>query len=181
MSFTVFGFRRQLDSNMFPLCFRVNVVQWNEDLYEKQLIERTQDACQGLVDIVIDFGTTSRSLHRSLQCLNRGGIVLIGEEIAERMMPKFSRKAEERQQHIKSVANGTIEQLQELVKLVAMNQVRNRKDERFGESGDLFYFPLQIEPPPHSIFPCEQAADVVRKLCHSEIPGRAILRFHDIE
>lgn len=86
--------------------------------------------------------------------------MLIGEEIAERLMPKFSRKAEERQQHIKSIANGTVEQLQELVKLVAMNQ---------------------IQPPPHSVFPCEDAADVVRKLCHSEIPGRAILRFHDIE
>lgn len=48
----------------------VNLVQWNEDIYEKQLIERTKDACDGLVDIVIDFGTTSRSLHRSLQCLN---------------------------------------------------------------------------------------------------------------
>lgn len=48
----------------------VNFVQWNEDVYEKQLIERTKDACNGLVDIVIDFGTTSRSLHRSLQCLN---------------------------------------------------------------------------------------------------------------
>lgn len=51
--------------------FRVNVVQWSEALYEKQLIERTIDACSGLVDIVIDFGTTSRSLHRSLQCLNK--------------------------------------------------------------------------------------------------------------
>lgn len=99
------------------------MVQWNEDLYEKQLIERTVDACKGLVDIVIDFGTTSRSLHRSLQCLNTGGIVLIGEEIGDRLRPKFSRKAEERKQHIKSIANGTIEELQELVKLVATNQV----------------------------------------------------------
>jgi hypothetical protein len=54
----------------FAFHLRVNVVQWNEDLYEKQLIERTKDACQGTVDIVIDFGTTSRSLHRSLQCLS---------------------------------------------------------------------------------------------------------------
>lgn len=103
-------------------------MQWNEDLYEKQLIERTQDACKGLVDIVIDFGTTSRSLHRSLQCLNRGGIVLIGEEIAERLMPKFARKAEERQQHIKSIANRSIEQLKDLVTLVAMNQVGEKKE-----------------------------------------------------
>lgn len=49
----------------------VNVVQWSEDLYEKQLIERTTDACEGFVDVVIDFGSTSRSLHRSLQCLTK--------------------------------------------------------------------------------------------------------------
>ncbi|CAG2059878.1 unnamed protein product [Timema podura] len=52
-------------------CEKVNVVQWNEDVYEKQLIERTIDACKGKVNIVIDFGTTSRSLHRSLQCLSK--------------------------------------------------------------------------------------------------------------
>ena len=51
------------------------MVQWSEDLYESQLIERTIDACEGNVDIVIDFGSTSRSLHRSLQCLES---VIIG-------------------------------------------------------------------------------------------------------
>lgn len=51
-------------------------MQWNEDLYEKQLIERTKDACNGFVDIVIDFGTTSRSLHRSLQCLNTVSFII---------------------------------------------------------------------------------------------------------
>lgn len=40
---------------------------------------------------------------------------------------------------------------------------------------------FQIESPPHSVFPCEEATEVVRKLCQSEIPGRAILKFHDIE
>lgn len=49
--------------------FRIKVVQWTEDLYEKQLIERTTDACGGPVDVVMNFGTNSRSLHRSLQCL----------------------------------------------------------------------------------------------------------------
>lgn len=141
-------------------CGQVKIVQWNEDLYEKQLIERTQDACDGLVDCVIDFGTTSRSLHRSMQCLSKGGSVLISEEVAEKLLPKFSRKAEEMQQHIQAVENGTIEQLHELVDLVAKKE---------------------IEPPPHSVFPCEQASEVVKKLLCSEIPGRAILRFHDIE
>jgi hypothetical protein len=55
---------------------KVNLVQWNEDVYEKQLIERTLDACKGEVDIVIDFGTTSRSLHRSLQCLHQVRFIL---------------------------------------------------------------------------------------------------------
>lgn len=98
-------------------------MQWNEDLYERQLIERTIDACGGLVDIVIDFGTTSRSLHRSLQCLNKGGIVLVSEEVGEKLLPKFSKKAEEREQRIQAVANGTIEQLTELISLVSTKEV----------------------------------------------------------
>lgn len=141
------------------LCYgySVNVVQWSEDLYEKQLIERTMDACQGLVDVVIDFGTTSRSLHRSIQCLSKGGVVFVIREVADRLLPKFSRRAEERQQSIQPVEPGTLEQLRELVKLVS--------------SGE-------IEPPPHSVYPAEEALDVVHKLCHSEIQGRAILRFY---
>lgn len=54
---------------MLHVHFRVNVVQWNEDLYEEQLIERTKDACGGPVDIVIDFSATSRSIRRALKCL----------------------------------------------------------------------------------------------------------------
>ncbi|XP_076631994.1 death resistor Adh domain containing target isoform X2 [Colletes latitarsis] len=136
---------------------RVNVVQWSEDLYEKQLIERTIDACCGQVDVVIDFGITSRSLHRSMQCLSKGGVVFIIKEVADRLLPKFSRRAEEWQQSIKSVEPGTLEQLHELVQLVA--------------SGE-------IEPPPHTVYPAEEVLDVVQKLCHSEIQGRAILRFY---
>lgn len=138
----------------------VNIVQWNEDLYEKQLIERTKDACSGLVDIVIDFGTTSRSLHRSLQCLNSGGVVLVSEEVAERLLPKFSRLIHERNQKIEAVAPGSIDQLRQLVENVA--------------SGD-------IKPPPHTEFSADETPTVIQKLCHSEIPGRAILRFHDIQ
>ncbi|XP_033218631.1 quinone oxidoreductase isoform X2 [Belonocnema kinseyi] len=136
---------------------RVNVVQWSEDLYEKQLIERTMDACQGPVDVVIDFGTTSRSLHRSLQCLSKGGVVFVIKEVADRLLPKFSRRVDERQQSIKPVEPGTLDQLRHLVELVA--------------SGEL-------EPPPHSVYPAEEAMEVVHKLCHSEIQGRAILRFY---
>ncbi|KAJ8949132.1 hypothetical protein NQ318_012880 [Aromia moschata] len=128
----------------------VNIVQWNEDLYEKQLIERTKDACSGLVDIVIDFGTTSRSLHRSLQCLNTGGVVLVSEEVAERLLPKFSRLIHERNQKIEAVAMGSIEQLKELVHCVANSE---------------------IKPPPHTEFSADEAPAVIQKLCHSEIPA----------
>lgn len=132
------------------------MVQWSEDLYEKQLIERTMDACQGQVDVVIDFGTTSRSLHRSLQCLNKGGVVFVIKEVADRLLPKFSKRAEEKQQSIKSVELGSLEQLRELVQLVSANK---------------------IEPPPHTVYPAEDALEVVQKLCNSKIQGRAILRF----
>ncbi|XP_055598493.1 uncharacterized protein LOC129748050 isoform X2 [Uranotaenia lowii] len=141
-------------------CEKVNVVQWNEDLYEKQLIERTHDACEGLVDIVIDFGTTSRSLHRSMQCLTKGGHVFISDEIAEKLLVRYAKRAEERGVFIEVVPTGTIEELHDVVRLVANNE---------------------IEPPPHTVFPSDQAAEVVRKLASSEIPGRAILKFHDIE
>lgn len=141
-------------------CEEVNVVQWNEDLYEKQLIERTTDACGGPVDVVLNFGTTSRSLHRSLQCLAPEGVVLVTEDVGERLLSKFAKKAEDLSVSVVVVPNGTIEQLKELVSLVAR--------------GD-------IEPPPHSVYPAEEAAEVVRKLCNSEIKGRAILKFHNVE
>lgn len=87
------------------------------------MIERTVDACGGSVDIVIDFGTTSRSLHRSMQCLGKGGVVLVSEEVGDKLLPKFSHLAEKREQKIRAVANGTVEQLRELVKLVSSNEV----------------------------------------------------------
>lgn len=49
--------------------------------------------------------------------------MLISEEVAEKLLPKFSKLAEEHQQKITAVEAGTIEQLQELVKLVASNEV----------------------------------------------------------
>ncbi|XP_044256512.1 uncharacterized protein LOC123006247 isoform X2 [Tribolium madens] len=137
----------------------ITLVQWNEEVHEKQLIDRTKDACKGLVDIVIDFGTTSRSLHRSLQCLNTGGVVLVSEEVAERLLPKFSTLINKTNQKIEAVSSGSIEQLKEVVALVA--------------SGEII-------PPPHTEFSPEEASTVVQKLCRSEIPGRAILRFQNI-
>lgn len=85
---------------------------------------------------------------------------MVSEEVAERLLPKFSRLIHQTNQKIEAVANGSIEQLKELVKYVA--------------NGD-------IVPPPHTEFAADEASKVVEKLCHSEISGRAILRFHDIQ
>jgi len=138
-------------------CGKVDVIQWSEELYERILIDRTKDACHGEVDVVIDFGTTSRSLNRSIQCLGKGGVVFLGHETADRLLPKFSRKAEEFGITIQSVETGSLDQLRELVTLV--------------HSG-------KVQPPPHSVFPAEDATEVIHRLCKSEIPGRAILQFH---
>lgn len=90
-----------------------------ECLYEPQLIERTLNICNGPVDIVIDFGTTVRSLHRSLHCLSERGVVLVGEETADQVLesPKTQK------QRIIPISTGTVEQLYELVNLVANKKV----------------------------------------------------------
>lgn len=111
-------------------------------------------------------------------------------EVAEKLMPKFSRLADERQQRIKAVDMGTIEQLQELVRLVGNNEVRSQQPSwmlanGFFISNDLiliqYILLFQIEPPPHTVFPAEEACKVMEKLCNSEIQGRAILQFYDAD
>lgn len=81
--FAAYFFRTKVDVNVAVLrdegflltrdMQNIKTVQWNEATYEPQLIERTINTCGGKVDVVVDFGTTSRSLHRSLRCLNEVG------------------------------------------------------------------------------------------------------------
>ena len=54
---------------MSRVIISVDIVQWSEDLYEEQLVDRTRDACGGHVDIVIDFSANSRSVRRAMKCL----------------------------------------------------------------------------------------------------------------
>lgn len=53
-------------------------------------------------------------------------MVLISEEVADRLLPKFSKKVEERDQSIRAVQNGSVEQLTSLVHSVASGEVSNR-------------------------------------------------------
>ena len=50
--------------------------------------------------------------------------MLISDEVAEKLMPKFSRLSSEYQQEIIAISNGTVEQLRELVQLVADKKVK---------------------------------------------------------
>lgn len=53
----------------------------------------------------------------------QGGTVFISKELAEHYIPKFWKKAGDKQQKIQAVANGSIDQLQDLVNLVSTHQV----------------------------------------------------------
>lgn len=56
-------------------------------------------------------------------------MVLVTEDIGEKLMPKFVKKAEEMNVNIVIVPNGTIEQLKDMVQLVAK-----------GEASDLYIY-----------------------------------------
>lgn len=50
-------------------------------------------------------------------------MVLVTEEVGEKLLPKFAKKAEDLGVHVVNVPNGSIEQLRELVVLVANGDV----------------------------------------------------------
>jgi hypothetical protein len=47
----------------------------------------------------------------------------VSDEVGEKLLPKFSKRAADRGQRIQAVPLGSIEQLHNLVKLVANNEV----------------------------------------------------------
>ncbi|XP_037087519.1 uncharacterized protein LOC119108040 [Pollicipes pollicipes] len=156
----VFGCRSAGEQFESPgLHGRLNIVQWSEDCYESQLIERTINACEGRVDLVIDFAANPRSLNRSLKCLSKGGVIVIGAETAQRYVSRFESVAQANEQTIVPVEMGSLDQLHTLLDLIATKKV---------------------EPPPYNLFPSEEAESVFMKLGRAKIHGRAILHFETI-
>ncbi|CAG0899431.1 unnamed protein product [Cyprideis torosa] len=147
------GIKDVLEEYMF------NVVTWNDQLHEAALLERTVNVAGGPVDIVIDFGTTTRSLLRGLQCLNRGGVVLIGTEASEFLIRRLKCHIDDVGAKIHGVEMGSYDQLKELVDLVAMKK---------------------IEPPPYTLFPCDQAAEAVKMVNRGDCQGHGILQFAEL-
>jgi len=138
----------------------VDLVHWSEDLYEDQLVDRTRNACGGAVDMVIDFSATSRSVKRAMKCLSPDGVVLVSAEHADTFIARYSREAEAKKVHLLPVTLGSLEQLRELVQLVASGK---------------------IEAPPHHIFPADQANQALASIGRGTIQGRAILEFPEEE
>ncbi|CAG0918510.1 unnamed protein product, partial [Notodromas monacha] len=136
------------------------VVTWSEHLHESALIERTLEVCEGTVDIVINFGTTTRILMRCMKCLNKGGTVMIGSESSDFLIGRFSRNCEDDKVTIKNVSVGSLKQLTDLVNLVVNKE---------------------IQPPPYRLYPADRAADVLKMVAQNEVQGRAILQFGDWE
>lgn len=81
---------------------------------------------------VLDWYIRVHQSFRSDFCLKlQGGVVMVTEDVGEKLMPKFAKKAEDMQVNISVVPNGSIEQLKELVALVARGEVRHHVKGRY--------------------------------------------------
>lgn len=133
-----------------------DIIHWNEEDHEQYIVERTMDACRGGVDVVIDFVSSPRTVHRTLKVLNREGLILVGGSAMSEVSINLNVLAA-KQQSIVGIPKGTVRQLQELVDLLVEKKV---------------------EPPMFSVHPVEEASQVFEDLAQSRITGRAILSFN---
>ncbi|XP_061177938.1 alcohol dehydrogenase-like isoform X1 [Saccostrea echinata] len=133
-----------------------DVIHWNEEDHEQFIIERTLEACKGGVDVVIDFVSSPRTVHRTLKVLNREGLILVGGNTMSEVSINLNVLAA-KQQSIVGIPKGSLKELLELVDLVADQKVK---------------------PPLFSIHNVEDANQVFEDLYQSRITGRAILKIN---
>lgn len=133
-----------------------DVIHWNEEDHEQYIVERTLESCKGGVDVVIDFVSSPRTVHRTLRVLNREGLILVGGNTMSEVCINLNALAA-KQQSIVGVPKGTLKQLLELVDLVAEQKVK---------------------PPVFSIHDITDANQVFEDLYQSRITGRAILKIN---
>lgn len=129
-------------------------IHWNEEDHEEYIVERTLETCRGGVDVVIDFISSRRTMNRSLQVLNREGLIVVGGNSVKEISINLN-VLSAKQQSITSIPKGSPEQLAELVEYVSSGRV---------------------SPPSYAVFPIENANQVFEDLTLARITGRAVLR-----
>ena len=103
---------------------RVKLVQWNSDAYDQDLVERTRDACQGEVDIVLGCLALGAPLQRSFKCLKKGGIAFVPEEINDKVLKSLQKLADQQERKLRQLIDpGTPQDLKALFQLVADERV----------------------------------------------------------
>ena len=106
----------------------MKLIQWNSDAYDQDLVERTSDACQGKVDVVIGCLGLGAPLQRSFKCLNKGGVAFVTDDINEKVLKSLQKLAEQHGVRIvekPSTSIGTVDDLKNLLNLVAEKEVEH--------------------------------------------------------
>jgi len=98
----------------------VKLVQWEGDAYDQDLLERTRDACQGDVDIVIGCINLGAPLQRSFKCLKKGGIAFLTEEMNDKVLKSLEKLAVQQSRKLKVVERCGDHDLGNLAKLLKL-------------------------------------------------------------
>lgn len=136
-----------------------DVVHWCQEAHEQYLVERTMNVCGGLVDVVIDFVSSPRTVSRSMSVLNKGGVLLVGG-LSGAATPVRIYGLSENEQAIVGIKRGSRDDLEDLVKAVASGEVT---------------------VPHYVTYPANQADKVFSDLYECKLTSRAVLQVSETE